>query len=51
MIGAALELFMIKVKVGQETFYDTAKRLEAARRAEKLELRRELERRVTDRMN
>lgn len=40
---------MINVRVGHETFYDTAKRLEAARRLDKIEQKRELERRVLER--
>ena len=46
VIGAGIELFMIKVRVGSETFYDTAKRLEATRRAERMQAKEELERRV-----
>eukprot|EP00050_Salpingoeca_kvevrii_P012740 m.24556 g.24556 ORF g.24556 m.24556 type:complete len:69 (+) comp4287_c0_seq1:2038-2244(+) len=34
VIGAAIEAFMIRVRVGEETFYDTAIRLEAQRRRE-----------------
>lgn len=30
--GAAIEWFMIKVRIGNETFYDTAVRKEAERR-------------------
>jgi Uncharacterised protein family UPF0640 len=33
VVGAALELFMVKVTVGSESFYQTALRLEAERRA------------------
>eukprot|EP00047_Mylnosiga_fluctuans_P005774 m.242628 g.242628 ORF g.242628 m.242628 type:complete len:60 (-) comp14074_c0_seq1:232-411(-) len=33
--GALIELFMIKVQVGTETFYDTALRLEAERAAKR----------------
>lgn len=49
MLGACIELFMIKVRVGSETFYDTAKRLEAERRKERENERRELEKRVLER--
>lgn len=33
--GAAMELFMIYGRVGSETFYDTAKRLESERRSQR----------------
>jgi Uncharacterised protein family UPF0640 len=33
LLGAAMELFMIKVTIGHESFYETAKRLEVERRA------------------
>ena len=33
-LGAAIELFMIKVRVGNETFYDTVIRKESERRFE-----------------
>lgn len=49
VIGGALELFMIKVQVGSESFYDTAKRLESTRRKEKEVKKRELELRVMER--
>jgi hypothetical protein len=32
MLGAAIETFMVKVRIGQESFYETAKRLEVERR-------------------
>ncbi len=35
--GAGIELFMIRVRIGQETFYDTAVRLEAKKRAKEAE--------------
>lgn len=35
IIGAGMELFMTYVRIGNETFYDTAKRLEQARRVER----------------
>lgn len=44
-----MELFMIKVQVGSETFYETALRLEATRRKEKEEQAAELESRVLQR--
>lgn len=44
-----MEYFMIKVRIGDETFYDTAKRLEARRRAEKHAAARALEDRVSAR--
>lgn len=34
-LGAAMEYFMVKVTVGSESFYETALRLEAERRAAK----------------
>lgn len=43
VLGAAMELFMIYVRIGDETFYETAKRLEVQRREEKLKAARELE--------
>jgi hypothetical protein len=33
IVGACLEVFMIKVTIGKESFYETAVRLEAQRRA------------------
>lgn len=41
-----MEYFMITVKIGEETFYDTAKRLEAARRRDRAESRSELKDKV-----
>lgn len=35
--GAAIELFMIYGRVGSETFYDTAKRLEYQRRVQRID--------------
>jgi hypothetical protein len=35
LTGAVIELFMIKVRVGKETFYDTVVRKEAERRAKR----------------
>lgn len=32
-LGFAMEVFMVKVPVGSESFYDTALRLESTRRA------------------
>lgn len=46
VLGAGMELFMVYVRIGDETFYDVAKRLECERREEKLRSRRELEERV-----
>jgi Uncharacterised protein family UPF0640 len=37
ILGACMELFMIKVRIGKESFYETALRLEAQRRAEREE--------------
>lgn len=36
--GAAMELFMIYARIGSETFYDTAKRLEQERRKNRMEV-------------
>jgi hypothetical protein len=33
VVGACMEFFMIKVTIGNESFYETALRLEAQRRA------------------
>lgn len=43
VLGAAMELFMIYVRVGDETFYETAKRLEVRRREEKFSAAQDLE--------
>lgn len=37
MLGAAIEVFMINVRIGDVSFYDTALRLEAERRAARAE--------------
>eukprot|EP00042_Codosiga_hollandica_P028403 m.149318 g.149318 ORF g.149318 m.149318 type:complete len:74 (+) comp52759_c0_seq9:1599-1820(+) len=34
VLGAAIEFFMLRVRIGSETFYDTAIRKEAERRAQ-----------------
>ncbi len=44
-----MEYFMITVRIGDETFYQTATRLEATRRAERLQQRKELKQRVLER--
>lgn len=49
VVGASMELFMAYVPVGNETFYDTAKRLEAQRKLEKQKSMDELRRRVKER--
>lgn len=49
VLGGAIELFMTYVRVGNETFYETAKRLEASRREEKRQDKEVLERRVMER--
>lgn len=49
VFGGAIELFMTYVRVGNETFYDTAKRLEASRREEQRQEKERLERRVRER--
>lgn len=49
VIGGAMELFMTYVRIGSETFYDTAKRLEMGRRREKREQEEEMETRVKER--
>jgi len=36
IFGAVLELFMIKVRIGKETFYDTALRRASERRLQEL---------------
>jgi len=41
-----MEYFMIKVKIGEETFYDTAKRLEVARRRDRADTKAELKDKV-----
>lgn len=46
LAGAGVELFMIYVRVGNETFYDTAKRLESQRREQRRKDEEELEQRV-----
>lgn len=35
VVGAGVELFMIYARIGNETFYDTAKRKEMQRRPER----------------
>jgi len=50
MVGVAMELFMIFVPVGSETFYDTAKRLENTRREERRQRDADLKRRVQERL-
>jgi len=42
-VGAAMELFMIKVPVGGHTFYDVAKRKKAERLLEEMEERQRVE--------
>lgn len=49
ILGGAIEVFMTYVRVGNETFYDTAKRLEANRRQERRQEKEDLERRVLER--
>lgn len=49
LIGGGMELFMTYVKIGNETFYDTAKRLEAQRRDERRQGEEDLARRVRER--
>lgn len=48
-VGAGIELFMTYVRVGSETFYETAKRLEAERREARRQSQKELEERVKSR--
>lgn len=36
-LGAAVEYFMIYARIGNETFYDTAKRMELSRREDRQE--------------
>ncbi|GJD12011.1 hypothetical protein Gasu2_61250 [Galdieria sulphuraria] len=36
--GCCIELFMLHVRIGSETFYDTAKRKEIERRMERLRM-------------
>lgn len=43
VIGAGVELFMIYGRIGNETFYQTATRLEAERRPERLRKAKELQ--------
>ena len=40
-MGAGIEWFMIKVRIGSETFYDTATRLEAQRQFDALKAAKE----------
>lgn len=49
VLGGAIEVFMTYVRVGNETFYETAKRLEANRRQERRQHKEDLERRVLER--
>lgn len=49
VIGATMELFMTYVRIGDETFYDTAKRLEMQRQEERKRAAEELEKRVRER--
>lgn len=51
LAGAGVELFMIYVRVGNETFYDTAKRLESQRREQRRKDKEELEQRVYARIS
>lgn len=48
-LGAAMELFMIYVRIGNETFYETAKRLEQRRRDERHQSAQDLQARVIER--
>lgn len=49
LTGAGIELFMIYVRVGSETFYETAKRLEQTRQEDKKRREEELIHRVHER--
>lgn len=49
VVGGGIELFMTYVRIGNETFYDAAKRLEATRREERRQEKEDLERRVRER--
>lgn len=46
-----MEYFMITVKIGEETFYDTAKRLEVARQRNRAESRAELKEKVFEQID
>lgn len=49
--GAGIELFMTYVRVGNETFYDTAKRLESQRREQRRKDEEEMKQRVRMRVD
>lgn len=49
IVGAGMELFMTYVRIGDETFYETAKRLEETRREERQQAAQDLQRRVEER--
>lgn len=49
LAGAGIELFMIYVRVGNETFYETAKRLEQTRQEDMKRKEEELINRVHER--
>lgn len=51
LLGGTIELFMTYAQFGDETFYDTAKRLEASRREERRQEKEDLERRVRERQS
>ena len=41
VVGAGMELFMVKVRIGKETFYDVAKRKKLERQLEAEEAERQ----------